>query len=58
MFAKLVNLLQCVFSLILRIIDWRKAAKRDRALDEANRAIAEHDREAVNRIIAERTRHD
>lgn len=58
MFSKIVNLLNCVFSIVLRILDWRKETKRDRALDEANRAIAEHDRDAVNRLIAERTRHD
>lgn len=56
MFSKILNLLNCVVNLVLRILDWRKESKRDRALDEANRAIAEHDREAVNRIIADRRR--
>lgn len=56
MFSKIINLLICVFNLVLRIMDWRKESKRDRALDEANRAIAEHDREAVNHIIADRRR--
>lgn len=56
MFSKILNLLNCAINLVLRIMDWRKASKRDRALDEANRAIAEHDREAVNRLIADRRR--
>ena len=56
MFSKILNLLNCVFNLVLRIMDWRKETKRDRALEEANRAIAEHDRQTVNRIIRERTR--
>lgn len=56
MFSKIINLLNCAFNLIIRIMDWRKASKRDRALDEANRAIAEHDRQTVNRIIVDRRR--
>lgn len=56
MLSKILNLLNCAINLVLRIMDWRKESKRDRAQDEANRAIAEHDRSAVNRIIADRRR--
>ena len=56
MFSKILNFLNSAINLVLRIMDWRKSTKRDRALDEANRAIAEHDRQTVNRIIRERSR--
>ena len=55
----MIDLLKKVLALILRFLDWRKATKRTRERNEARRAVAEHDREELNRILQERRdRHD
>ena len=50
----MIDLLKKVLALVLRFLDWRRDTKRARERDEARRVVAEHDREAMNRILQER----
>ena len=50
----MIDLLKKVLALVLRFLDWRKATKRDRERNAARKAVAEHDREALNTLIMER----
>lgn len=50
----MIDLLKKVLALVLRFLDWRRDTKRAREWNEVRKAVAEHDREAMNRIIQER----
>lgn len=55
----MLELLKKALELVLRFLDWRKATKRDRERNAVRKAVVEHDREAMNRILQERmNRHD
>lgn len=53
----MLDLLRKALDLIMRLLDWRRDTKRDRAQDEANRAIAQGDRRALN-VHFQRLRRD
>ena len=46
--------MKSVLDVVLRFLDWRKGTKRARERNEARRVVAEHDAEALNRILQER----
>lgn len=50
----MLELLKKALELVLRFLDWRKATKRDREREDVRRAVVNHDREAMNRILQER----
>ena len=50
----MIDLLKKVLALVLRFLDWRKATKRDRERNEVRKAVAEHDREAMNALLQKR----
>lgn len=50
----MLELLKKALELVLRFLDWRKATKRDRERNAVRKAVAEHDRKALNRILQER----
>ncbi len=50
----MLELLKKALELVLRFLDWRKATKRDRERNAVRKAVAEHDREALNTLIMER----
>lgn len=50
----MIGLLKQIIALVLELLPaWRKAQARRKA-SEVMRAVAEHDREAVNRILEEK----
>lgn len=50
----MINLITKILSLIERLLDWFAGRKESRKRDDIRKAVAEHDREAMNRIIQER----
>ena len=44
----MLDFLRKALDLLMRFLDWRRDTKRNRAIDEANRAIAQGDRRALN----------
>lgn len=50
----LIDLLKNVLALVLRFLDWRRDTAKSRERNEVRKAVAEHDREALNAIIQER----
>lgn len=50
----MINLITKIISLIERLLDWFAGRKESRKRDNIRKAIAEHDREAMNRILQER----
>lgn len=50
----MINLITKIISLIERILDWFAGRKESRKRDEVRKAVAEHDAEALNRILQER----
>ena len=55
----MIDLLRKLLDLVLRFLDWRRDTKRARERNEVRKAVAEHDREELNRILQERRdRHD
>lgn len=50
----MINLITKIISLIERLLDWFAGRKESRKRDDVRKAVAEHDREAMNRIIQER----
>lgn len=55
----MIDLLKKVLALVLRFLDWRKSTQRDREREDVRRAVVNHDRKAMNRILQERrSRHE
>lgn len=52
----MIELLKKAVDLLLRFLDWRREGKRAREREEVRKAVVNHDREAMNRIIQERRR--
>lgn len=50
----MLNLITKIISLIERLLDWLAGRKESRKRDEVRKAVVEHDREAMNRIIQDR----
>lgn len=50
----MINLITKIISLIERLLDWFAGRKESRKRDTIRKAVAEHDREAMNRILQER----
>ena len=50
----MIDLIKKLLILLLRFLDWRRDSKRERERNEVRKAVAEHDREAMNRILQER----
>ena len=50
----MIDLLKNVLALVLRFLDWRRDTAKSRERNEVRKAVAEHDREALNAIIQER----
>ncbi|HIV09539.1 MAG TPA: hypothetical protein IAC79_05450 [Candidatus Spyradenecus faecavium] len=50
----MIELLRKALDLLLRFLDWRKGTKRERHRDQARKAIATHDRQAMNELLMER----
>lgn len=50
----MIDLLKKVLALVIRFLDWRRDTKQARERNEVRKAVAEHDREAMNRILQER----
>lgn len=50
----MVNLITKIISLVERLLNWLAGRKEARKRDTIRKAVAEHDREAMNRIIQER----
>lgn len=50
----MINLITKILSLIERLLDWLAGRKETRKRNEVRKAVVEHDREALNRIIQER----
>lgn len=50
----MLNLITKIISLIERLLDWLAGRKESRKRDAARKAVAKHDREALNRILQER----
>lgn len=47
----MIDLLKKVLALVLRFLDWRRDTKQARERNEVRKAVAEHDRKALNTII-------
>lgn len=50
----MINLITKILSLVERLLDWLAGRKETRKRNEVRKAVVEHDREAMNRIIQER----
>lgn len=50
----MIELLKKALDLLLRFLDWRRDTKRAREQNAVRKAVAEHDREALNTLIMER----
>ena len=50
----MIDLLKNVLALVLRFLDWRRDTAKSRERNEVRKAVAEHDREELNRILQER----
>lgn len=50
----MLNLITKILLLIERLLDWLAGRKESRKRNDVRKAVAEHDREALNRIIQER----
>lgn len=50
----MIDLLKKLLDLALRFLDWRRDTAKARDRNAARRAIAEHDAEALNRLIQAR----
>lgn len=50
----MIDLLKKVLALVLRFLDWRRETAKSRERNEVRKAVVEHDREAMNRILQER----
>lgn len=54
----MIDLLKRLLDLALRFLDWRRDTARARDRNAACRAVAEHDKDALNRLIQERRDND
>lgn len=54
----MIDLLRKLLDLVLRFFDWRRRTAKARDRNAARKAVAEHDREAMNRLIQERRDND
>lgn len=50
----MIDLLKRLLDLVLRFLDWRKSTRHKREANTVRKAVAEHDREELNRILQER----
>ena len=50
----MLELLKKALELVLRFLDWRRDTNPARERNEVRKAVAEHDREAMNRILQKR----
>lgn len=50
----MLNLITKIISLIERLLDWFAGRKESRKRDDVRKAVVEHNREALNRILQER----
>ena len=47
----MMNLITKILSLLERLFDWLAGCKEARKRDDVRKAVVEHDREAMNRIL-------
>lgn len=50
----MIELLKKALELVLRFLDWRRDTRKTQERNAVRKAVAEHDRESMNRIIQER----
>lgn len=54
----MLNLITRILALAERIFDWLEGYKKQRRAADIRKAVAEHDAEALNRLIQERRDND
>ena len=50
----MIDLLKKLLDLVLRFIDWRRGTAKARDRNAVRKAVAEHDREAMNELLQKR----